>query len=161
MGNKQKNEWGTLQIFLHVATPMIGVEKRIDMVDLPQFSIGEEISGYVQLQLKKKFPGESIQIQLFEREDLYFHAKGIKGDIHTENYYQKEILTITNFPEEMPLLIHDYPFKFKVPQNFQPSFFHGWGKAKSILGHYLFAQLIPRDKNLMSAKGESILNGFK
>jgi hypothetical protein len=30
MGNKQKNEWGTLQIFLHVATPTIDFEKQKD-----------------------------------------------------------------------------------------------------------------------------------
>jgi hypothetical protein len=56
---------------------------------------------------------------LFDREDLYFQADGIKGDIHKENNHQKILLTIFKFPEEMPLILkQDYPFKFKIPENF-------------------------------------------
>lgn len=88
--------------------------------------------------------------------------EGLKGDQKTEIYNQRLVVTVAEFPETMPLILKkDFPFKFKISDHFRPSFFIGYEKMKFKLGHFLFAQLIPRDQKLLNENKNSVFNTTK
>ena len=141
MGNKEgRDKYGSMQIFITKTRSVGELDDKAKNDLLPQATIGEEITGYVSVLLKKNFPAKSLQLQFIDRENLSFKSKEIKGDMKTEIYNQKLVLTVAEFPEDMPLILKkDFPFKFIIPEVFSPSFFVGYEKTKFKLAHFLFA----------------------